>query len=872
VLASTNAEYDPSDTTHVVRNTELDTMYNTLPDEGQKMYRDHRDFWKDLNAIAQDIQLQQIERLGLPKAATDKLMAGIRAIYEKEGKIEPYFPLLRFGDFKLQYGKKGDYVSTHYETNRQRKRALRDLAKRMGQSVEQLTNSGYAKTTDDVNGASMRKNIESTSQMLKLMYEAIDAADPTSTTDSLRQQLKDQAYQAYLAAMPENSVRKLFMHRKGTPGYSVDLLRNTNELGLRMARQFSRYQHAPEIQRELEVAERSLQGKEQYTVFVKRMTDLAAQMISPAPKTDVDAIANFLVKVSFYQSLTTLSSALLQPIEILTKGLSVMWGNHGVKGLGQMVRTLNVFNTFGVLEPQADGTWKFRAPSIEYAKGISPDERDAVREMMDVYGATGSTIVHGIVNDAKGRRPLPYRAIEAITGKSVVGNKAVDFMDASIHNLVFGGALSHADRVSREFMFLAGYRANRAEGKTKQEAIEATIAETYEVFGNYDTYNRPLWMQKGAGRMLGLYRMFPIQTFRLLGNNFKEMIPKLNKEGKEAAAKKFFGTIGMTILLGGVVAAPMFSNIMTLAGGLWNWFGKDPDAPDDMKEIDYKLWWRTRYIPKLLGDMGLDWLTDAFLNGVLNQVTGSAVSARISLNDMLYKDVEPGETPTETTMNYAKAFAGAIPSGIVNNIKGVQSWIKGDYQAGFEGIFPASVGKLSVASRMDEEGAKTAEGVRLTDPGMLPKSAIIGQAIGFRPSVVANAQENAAAVNAGDRRLGIQKKNLSKELAETYRKSEDDTLSKEDRAKWNDKFYETIEKVIEFSERNPEREFTSEDINRFIAEAIGKVENKSEYGGIEAKEKTYRWAEPAIEANKKMLAPYKKPEEKPFTTFTPIQE
>jgi len=542
VLASTNAEYDPSNPANVVRNNALDTMYNTLPEDGQKLYRDYRDYYKDMNAIAQDIQLSQIERLGLPKEETDKLMAAIRATYEKEGKIEPYFPLLRFGDFKLQYGEGKSYVSTRYETNRQRKRALRDLAKRKGQTVKELINSGYAKLEDDLNSASMRNNIEGTSKLLKLMYDAIDAADPTSTTDSLRQQLKDQAYQAYLASMPENSVRKLFMHRQGTPGYSVDLLRNTNDLGLRMARQFSRFQYAPEIQRSLEVADRSLQGNEKYSAFVMRMNDLAAEMISPTPETKLDIGINLVTKVSFYQSLTSLSSALLQPIEILTKGLSVMWGNHGVKGLGQMVRALNVFSTYGVLEPQADGTWKFRAPSIEYAKGISIDERDAIREMMDVYGATSSTILHGIINDAKGRKPIPYRAVEAITGKTVVGNRAVDLMDATVHNLVFGGTMSHADRMSREYMFLAGYRANKAKGMNKQEAIQATIAQNYEIFGNYDTYNRPLWMQKGMGRLMGLYRFFPIVTFKLLGNNFKEMIPLLNKEGKEAAAKKFFGT------------------------------------------------------------------------------------------------------------------------------------------------------------------------------------------------------------------------------------------------------------------------------------------------------------------------------------------
>ena len=70
-----------------------------------------------------------------------------------------------------------------------------------------------------------------------------------------------------------------------------------------------------------------------------------------------------------------------------------------------------------------------------------------------------------------------------------------------------------------------------------------------------------------------------------------------------------------------------------------------------------------------------------------------------------------------------------------------------------------------------------------------------------------------------------------------------------------------VEKAVKFSERNPEKEFTNEEINAAIETAMGRIANKGEYGGIEAKEKTYRWAEPAIEANKKLLAPYKKPEE-----------
>jgi len=857
VLESTHAEYDPSDKSHTIRSTRLDEMYNTLPPEGQKLYRDYRDYYEDMNAIQQDILAGQLSKLDLPKAEQDRLLTAIRQTYEKEGKIKPYFPLVRMGDYVLELGKGKDRISTRYDTPRQRDRAMRAYAKRQGKSVKELVAAELIKRTDDVEGASLRHNVEKHSQLLKAMYEAIDAADPTSTTDSLRQQLKDQAYQAYLATMPEGSVRKMFMHRKGTPGFSVDLLRNTNEVGLKMARQFARLKYAPEIQRNMEVAKRSLQGAEKYTAFVQRMEGLAVQMVTPKLQTGWDKAAAYATKLSFYQSLTSFATVVLQPLEILTKGISVMWGNHGVKGLGQMLRALNVFNTYGVMEPQADGTWKYRAPSIEHSKGISADEREAVRQMMTEYGATNDTILTDIVKGAKGDRPLMYRVASAITGKEVVGNKALDMLDSTVHNVVFGGALSHADRMSREFMFLASYRANKAKGMTRDEAIKASIADNYEIFGNYSTYNRPLWMQTGPGRFLGLYRFFPLITIKLLANNFKQMIPFLNKEGKEAAAKKFFGTLGMTALLGGATALPAFSVIMTVAGSLWNWFGKDPDAPDDMKEIDYKLWWRTKYIPELLGNMGLGNLTDLFLDGALNKMTGADLSSRISLNDLIYKDVEPGATPTETVMNYAKAIAGAGASSVERNIRGVQEWVKGDYQKGFETMFPASVTKPATAMRLAEEGTKTPEGVQLTDPGMLPKSMLAAQALGFRPAPTAKAQETAAAVNAADKRITIEKTRLSKAFVEAYRKSEDMTLPKEVRDKWAEKFSLAIEQAIKFSERNPEAQFTNKEINDSINEALGKVVNKSESGGIEAKKKTYRWAEAAIEANKKLLAPYK---------------
>jgi hypothetical protein len=51
---------------------------------------------------------------------------------------------------------------------------------------------------------------------------------------------------------------------------------------------------------------------------------------------------------------------------------------------------------------------------------------------------------------------------------------------------------------------------------------------------------------------------------------------------------------------------------------------------------------------------------------------------------MIYKDVEPGSTPSETAMNWAKAIGGAGAALITRNVRGVQEWIKGTTKKGLK--------------------------------------------------------------------------------------------------------------------------------------------------------------------------------------------
>jgi len=850
VHASTLAKYDPANPNNVLRNNELDNDYAALGDKGQKAYKRLRDYYKSMNAVKQHLLEENLSNLKLSAAARKKLLSDVRVLFEAD-KVEPYFPLARFGDFVLETGKKGSHATYRFDTKKERDRAAREFARQQGKSVDDLRKDGELRITEDLNGDGLRINIEGTSKLLKAAYAAVDSASVTDP--NIKQKLKDDLYQAYLAAMPENSVRKMFVHRKGTPGFSSDVLRAVNDSGSRMARAFAKLEHANAIRQAIDLSKRQLEGNEKYTAFFMRMNEIASEALQPRIPTGkekwLDNVANVIVKASFLRNLTSWSSAIMQPMDILLKGAPVLTGNHGPKAMAELSKMMKLHNQYGVLEKMPNGTMRFRAPSIEFAKGLTPQERLAVRDMVDVYGVTRDTLANEVFSQA--REPA-----------TKINSKAFELGKDAVHNLILGGLMHHGERLSREIIALTSFRLNMAELQKANpndptnydEAVKAAIRETNEVLGNYNANNKPMLMRGAGGRLVTMYKFFPLVTTKLLVTNFSKMLPMFNKEGKAAAATKFFGVLGTHTLFGGLVALPAFSLVMGLLQAAWEKWQKDPDAPDEMRDIDYETWWRTVWLPENLGSTGLAQLAEY---GLLNKLTGFDISSRISLNDMWFRDPQPGKNAKETALNWGQVMFGAAWTTGLNAIQGIDLMTQGEYERGLEKLTPASISKLMVAHRYATEGVQTPQGVQLIEKGKVPKSELVGQAIGYAPARVAEAQTTAFKAQAAEKVIVHERETIMGTLKNSFRKSIDPNKDTEIHERFDKIFQDTLDKATDFSLRNPEREIKGEEITKALNDELKRVVETEMGSGIKMTKENARLLSPSIEKAERALAPYK---------------
>jgi hypothetical protein len=452
---------------------------------------------------------------------------------------------------------------------------------------------------------------------------------------------------------------------------------------------------------------------------------------------------------------------------------------------------------------------------------------------MIAAGVTTNTLANEVFKIAQRTSNVPH-------GRLTQG--AIDVAN----NLVLGGLMHHGERISREVVFLTAFRLNKKAKLSFEESMDRAVDETNEIFGNYDPDNKPMFMRGATGRLATMYKFFPLITTKLLVGNFFRMIPFMNKEGKVAAATKLFGVLGTHLLLGGVVALPMFSLVMDVLGAAWREWGQDPDAPDDMKSLDYEVWFRTEFLPSILGNTGL---ADLAEYGALNYMTGLDFSSRLSLNDMWFRDPTPGHTVKESIANLGLLLGGPAANLGLSFMQGLDAFSNGDYEQGMEKILPGSISNLIAAHRIAKEGYQDYQGAQLVQPGKVSVSELIGKGMGYAPAAIASAQSKAFKAQAVDRQVISEKALIEKHLKDNYRKMIDPALSSEKQERFFDRFQETLDKAITFSEKHPEYEFKDEEIEQSLGISAEKRATAEVFGGVNITEKNARINLPTAERN-----------------------
>jgi hypothetical protein len=219
------------------------------------------------------------------------------------------------------------------------------------------------------------------------------------------------------------------------------------------------------------------------------------------------------------------------------------------------------------------------------------------------------------------------------------------------------------------------------------------------------------------------------------------MIKPMDGRTRAEAAKKFFGTLGTTFILGGYVALPMLSTLMGLFGKMWESL-KDEDWPKELQDIDFFFWFRTVLLPELLGGTKIAGkpLADILERGVINALTGSDISGRISLSNLWMRDTKEYATVRESAMAMAMDKAGPSANMILSWAEAYDAFTKGEYSKGIGKAIPAGFRNFKNTFELWQEGAKDNKGAQILSKDAFTTGELLGQAIGFRSDLLANTQ------------------------------------------------------------------------------------------------------------------------------------
>ena len=498
-------------------------------------------------------------------------------------------------------------------------------------------------------------------------------------------------------------------------------------------------------------------------------------------------------------------------------GLPTLGAEFGIgKATATAARYSTLWNKFGTTKTDANGniTTNWGQPSIGDSKYVTEHKDPAYRKALkDAWNFANDKdiFMSTYAGDMTAMSEAPTDKYHNVVSKVTRG--VFSFM---------GGAFHHAERISREIMFMSSFELAYADYKEKgmddkaafDAATQKALKLTYDALFNYTQYNKPRLMKSNTLAKLGTqFLTYPLQMTSYLVRNFYGMLPFLNKDEKKEAATRFFGTLAMTGLFAGVTGLPLYSFIMGVAEGTRDLMrGEDDEDERDESNPLYArnldLWVRNTFIPNYFGpgsnlasvlglsDEDMHTIQRSVEVGPISAYTDLPFNASTALDGLWFRNDRPSETSREAFQNFVFGLTGPIGSVAGNFFAAKDDWENGQITRAFEKLAPAWLKGSLTASRLNREGATTTKGERIMDREFYTTGKLAAQALGF----------GSTEVNA------VQKANfMAKQIEKDIEKERSGLLNKFDIAIRNGieteserlKAVAVLEDIAKFNKKNP---------------------------------------------------------------------
>jgi hypothetical protein len=834
MLDATRLGIDPDTNTSDAR---LNQAWNDIGADGQKIYRQVRNFYKNqLDAHIQillDRKVAALEAKGLSKAEA-KASQEYKDLdaHFRENTIEPYFPIRRFGQYWLQVGEKKTKEFYMFESAGERNRFQK-------QREKQLAARGETKKI--VPGNDIKKlisgNLDDFEFLSKL--KTLIQTETGNTRQELKDNILDSVEQMYLQTLPDQSIRKMFMNREGIQGMNQDMLRAFTASAFRIAYQQSRLAHSDKLYRAIDGAEATTEGmpaneKKVYGDYIGELGKRLQYIMNPP---DTGKIPSFLSNVSFIWYMTSPASALVNMLGVPAVGIPVVGAKFGnVNAAKTMTDYARKFATTGYKDEKG----KLAFPSFSNKPGMFSDRQQAAFDKFIADGLIDITLTHDIVGLAE-----------------TDSNLYTGFWPTVMKYL--SGAFHGAEKFNREVVAMSAYDLSYAknikdglsEDAAQRKAIEEAKDLTYKSMFDYSTLNKPRYFQGKYAKVVLQFKQFSQQMTYMLArsayegfykefsaNDRKDIGGQINntrlEDGQEAlegkdlesaidkhikafrieGKKRLMGTLGTTFIFAGATGLPGWAAFSTMMEML-NYIFADEDEEDI--PFDFDNWfknWVADTFGGFVGDSIGGFVGDSISRGVVSQATGIDLADRMSLNGMWFKDQRKQPDMQTAAQAYIVSLMGPAVGIGINAFNAYDQYSQGHLGRAIETLSPAVIKNGLKSARLEREGALTLSGDELIPD--FSTTEIAAQAVGFQPERLAQKQK-----------ANIETKNAEQEIIKKHDMllnamflavdTKDDAL-----------FDRTIDKISRFNTSNPGMAITGKSIQGSIkrryklrAEAVG---------------------------------------------------
>ena len=787
--------------------------WNNLGPDGQAAYVQLRKSYEEIMEDMQKALSKRIEDASGEGASTAKVNAILENIFSKN-KIEPYFPLLREGDYWLRYYVKPtdgppEVVVESFESPAARTRAQVSLKE---DSIEGFTVTGIAPFESIQDMGLSSSNIPPTSfvaEIIKTLNESIPEA--TAADRAKKQETIDGIVNDFIQSVPESSFLKAFRKRENKLGAADSAMRAFNVKGYGMARRAEAIKGAENIRKIAREVDEEITGAvengriediSEANILKEEIRKRVELTVSPSDSW-LDNLAIGGNKLAFvgtlgFNAAGALNNAASIPMVILpflagrtnmqTATASMAAATKFFTGSG-LSHKVTPFGNTAIVEGSKDVLNSYM-PSIDNyyaadAKGQLQIRDDIVDEpnyyQMPIAGGKTKSMskkeflgmVRDVVQTSADRSLLNRSLLADQLGLELASDPKAGTLGNAWDKFNKWAALPFhtVERFNRQATVIGAFlnemaRLNATPNKAKNEdkltdaekqrkAMATALHDTAQLNGGAGLNSAPRYAQKQVGRVA---MMFKTYGFTMYYNQLM-MARAALKQAKEnglddesirIARKQFVASQGAALAMSGVQGL----TIVGIAQGLADLFLDDEEEDADALT--------RQYLNDFLYKGGVQYLT-AFAGAEID------VATRIGLSNLIL-----GNNKYDFNKSNKEEFVDLIGGpalGYLSSIgRGLNDIYEGETRRGIEAMSPAFARNMQQAVRFGQEGALTRRGDPITDD--MNAGELTAKFFGYAPAKYSNAQERNQDLKKIDTTVSKNKSRLLKQLYTAIRMGE----------------------------------------------------------------------------------------------------